>query len=108
MDQFGGETTDAECEQLDRIEVHPFAQGIAHLQKTNDLVGKRLNDGYLEPKPEIPHLRGERLAFVEQDFVTCRQRLQTLQQRRRSLRLAQLFGGSAGWPPVHRAEDRRG
>ena len=69
VDRFGGEAPEAEGQQFDRTKVHPFAQGIARLQKTDDLVGERLNDGDLEPKPEIPDFPCQRLALVEQDSL---------------------------------------
>ena len=46
--------------------MHALAQRIAHLQHADDLVGKGLDHGNLEPEAEILHLGAERLAFVEQ------------------------------------------
>ena len=63
--------------------MHALAQGIAHLQHADDLVGERLDHGDFEPEPEIPHLGAERSAFVEQCLGPHRQRMQALQQRRR-------------------------
>ena len=59
--------------------MHALAQGIAHLQHVDDLVGKGLDHGHLQPEPEILHLGAERPAFIEQGFGAHRERVQALQ-----------------------------
>ena len=86
---LAGDAADALAQQFERAEMHALAEGIAHLQHADDLVGKSLDHGDLEPEPEILHFGAERFAFIEQGFGPHRERLQALQQRRRRLRLAQ-------------------
>src|SRR6266853_3775956 len=70
------QAAEAMGDQFKGAEMHGLAQGIAHLQKTDDLVGESLDHGDLEPEPKIPHLGAERLAFVEQDLGSRRKRMQ--------------------------------
>src|SRR5712691_12148928 len=74
-------------------EMHGLAQGIAHRQKTNDLVGERLDHGDLKPEPKILYLGAERFALVQQNLGPRRQRMQTLQQRRRRLLKSERLDG---------------
>ena len=48
--------------------MHGLAEGIAHLQQTDNLVGEGLDHGDFEPKPEILHFGAERSAFIEQEL----------------------------------------
>ena len=59
--------------------MHAFAEGIAHFQHADDLVGKSLDHGDLEPEPEILHLGAQRPAFIEQGLGPHRERVQALQ-----------------------------
>jgi hypothetical protein len=63
--------------------MHPLVEGIAHLQKAHDLVGEGMDHRYLEPEPEILHLRAEGPAFLKQALVARGQRMEALQKLRR-------------------------
>src|SRR4030081_1368159 len=76
-DRFACDPTDAVHEQFNRAEMHGLAQGIAHLQKTNDPVGESLDHGDLKTKPKILHFGAERFAFIEQGLGPHRERMQT-------------------------------
>ena len=45
------------------LEMHALAEGIAHLQHADDLVGKGLDHRDLEPEPEIPDLGARATCF---------------------------------------------
>jgi len=77
--------TGAVGEQFERAQMHPFAEGVADLQKADDLFREGLDHRDLKPEAEIPHLGAERLAFTEQGFGPCGERMETLQQRSRRL-----------------------
>src|SRR6266850_5072437 len=96
--RLAGEPTEAVDEQFDRAKMHPLAQGIAHFQEANDLVGESLDHGNLKPEPEILHFGAERFAFVEQDLGPRRERMQALQQRRRCPALSEFLDGGACEP----------
>ena len=105
-DHFADDAADALREQFGLAQMHALAERIAHLQHADDLVGKGLDHGNLEPEPEILHLGAERPAFIEQGLGPHRERLQALQQRRLRLRLAQhLDGGAAGGQRIARQID---
>src|SRR5882672_6060301 len=78
---FACQSAEAVGDQFHRTEMHGLAQGIAHLQKTNDLVSEGLDHGDLKPEPKIPYLGAERFALVEQNLGPHRERMQALQQR---------------------------
>src|SRR6185436_16952965 len=67
-DHFTDDAADALGEQFGLAQMHALAERIAHLQHADDLVGKRLDHGNLEPEPEIPDLGAERPALIELRF----------------------------------------
>jgi hypothetical protein len=103
---LAAEPADTEGEQFDWIEMYPLTQGIAHFEKPDDPVGKRLDHRDLEPEPKILHFGGKRFAAVEQQLGPCRKRMQALQQwRRRPARAERLDGGAGGFQRIARQVD---
>src|SRR5882672_3103196 len=91
---FACHSAEAIGDEFHRAEMHGLAQGIAHLQKTNDLVGESLDHGDLKPEPKILDLGAERFALVQQNLGPRRHRVQALQQRhRRPFKSERLDGG---------------
>ena len=95
------------AEQFERGQMHALAQGIAHLQHADDLVGKGLDHGYLEPETEILHLGASDLLSLSSVSVRTAS----------ACRHCNIAGGDfaspsisteAPLPPAHRAADRRG
>ena len=84
-----------------------LAEGIAHLQQLNDLVGESLDHRDLEPEPEILDFGAERFAFIEQRLGSRRERMQALQERRPTPAPRRAPRRKRLRPPAHRAEDRR-
>ena len=80
---LAGDPAEAVGEQFERAEMHPLAEGIAHFQQSDDLVGEGLDHRDLAAEPDIPDFGAERFAFVEQRLGPHRERMQALQQRRR-------------------------
>jgi hypothetical protein len=70
-------------EQFERAEMHPLAEGIAHFQQSDDLVGESLDHGDFAPQAKIPDFGAKRFAFVEQRPGAYREGMQALQQSRR-------------------------